>query len=142
MTAQRPICPCCGTDIVVDAPIMINDFAMNGAGHPLFYRAKQVRLSHGEALICWALMKAYPHHLSIDVLGERLDTDAEDIANNIRALISKIRRKLAELGAPNVIYTLKYHHAYVWNPRGEGHEVPAQDEDVPAESDVLRRRTG
>jgi hypothetical protein len=28
------VCPCCGTDITLDSPILINDFSMNGAGFP------------------------------------------------------------------------------------------------------------
>lgn len=119
MTVLRTICPCCGTDIALDSPIMINDFSMNGAGHPLLYQGRPVPLSHDQALVCWALMKAYPSDMSTMALGERLGSEADDCDNLIKVHISRIRHILRERAMPQPIYTLHGHHSYVWEPRAE-----------------------
>jgi DNA-binding response OmpR family regulator len=113
------VCHRCGADLALDAPIFMNDFAMNGAGFPLIYDGKQVPLTNDEAQLCWALMKAYPHFLTVEILVERLGSEAENPNNLIRAHISRIRRKLAGMGAPHrVIATPIWgSHAYVWDPK-------------------------
>lgn len=113
-----PICPCCGTDIALDSPIIINDFAMNGAGYPLFYKGTKLPLSPGEELICWSLMKNYPAHVTTAALGERIGSDCEDVDNAIKVLVCRIRRKMRQLDAPQSIETVTGHRAYRWDPRG------------------------
>ena len=124
------LCPCCGTDITLDTPVLINDYFMTGAGFPLMYKGTKVPLTHSEALVCWSLMKNYPGYVTIDALAERCGTSAEDTTNLVRALISKIRRKLRELQAPEPILSLCRHNAYIWDPRGGGDAVP--EEAVPS----------
>lgn len=95
--------------------MVINDFAMNGAGHPLLYKGKRVPLTYKEALICWALIKTYPGVVSTSALGERIGSEADDVDNSIKVLISRIRGKLKEAGAPPAIAT--DWHAYKWDPK-------------------------
>jgi DNA-binding response OmpR family regulator len=117
---EAKICPCCGTDIALDEPIVINDFSMLGAGRPLFYRDVMVSLTHGEALICWSLMKAYPGFLTLSAIAERIsERDLEAPDNLVRVLVCRIRKKLRDLGAPVPIVTLSQHHAYEWDPRAQ-----------------------
>ena len=108
------ICPCCGYDLVIDHPIMINDFAMNGAGYPLMWRGEQVKLPPAQAMVCWSLMKAYPQRVTINALLERCTDDREG-SNLIRVHVSRIRDALEAMGAPNPIKTMP--HAYIWDPR-------------------------
>lgn len=114
MTAHKT-CPHCGYDLIVDMPIVVNDFAMNGAGHSLLYKGERLPLTHKEALICWALLKAYPEYVSTIVLGERIGSDADDVDNSIKVLISRIRSKFRDAGAPPAIAT--GWHAYIWDPK-------------------------
>lgn len=114
------MCPCCGYDLAVDAPIMINDFSMNGAGYPLMYRGEIVRLTPSQALLCWALMKAYPRRVTISALLERVSYGDVDDDNLIRVHVSRIRARLRELGAPQPVKTLRP-NAYIWEPRGVDH---------------------
>lgn len=117
---ELPVCPCCGYDLAVDKPVMINDFSMIGAGYPLVYKGTPVRLTGAQALVCWALMKAYPRHLTISALLERVTIDKEN-DNLISVHVSRVRKKLRAIGAPNPIRTMS--RAYIWEPRGVGDET-------------------
>lgn len=110
------ICPCCGTDIVVDQPIVMNDFSMHGAGFPLFYRGKRVPLTHDQALVCWALMKAHPMHLTRSAIGERLGYDGDGADRLIMTQVCKIRAAFDRLGMPQPIETMHGHYSYRWDP--------------------------
>lgn len=114
MTAHA-LCPCCGYDLAADQPILINDFAMNGAGFPLMYHDQVVPITPNEALLCWALMKSYPSHVTTMGLVERLDSGSDDPDGIIRIHVCRIRRALRALGAPQPIRTLS--RAYVWDPQ-------------------------
>ena len=105
-------CPHCGSDIRLDEPILLNDFAMFGDGYPLVYQGRAIGLSPKQSAICWTLLKAYPHIVRRDTLLIRIGSDAE--TNVIDVQLSRIRSKLAGLGAPNPIETV---HAigYRWS---------------------------
>lgn len=117
MIVQK-ICPHCGYDLVADIPIIINDFAMNGAGYPLFYKGVDTRLTPHQALVCWTLMKSYPEAVKKTTLIERIGTETDDPLNLANVYVSKIRSKFREIGAPPSIVTLHQYGAYVWDPRG------------------------
>lgn len=127
MIFQQTICPCCGYDLVADAPIVINDFSMHGAGYPLLYQGCDAGLTPHQNLICWTLMKSYPKPVKKGVLIERLDADTEDPDALANTYISKIRSNLKKIGAPPSIVTMGRSHAsYLWDPRGGEH---AKDEE-------------
>lgn len=92
---------------------------MFGAGYPLFYKGIQVPLTPSAASVCWALMKAYPAKMTTSALMERIGYEGEtsDFDNIIKVHISRIRKTLREIGAPNPIHTMRP-HAYIWNPLG------------------------
>jgi DNA-binding response OmpR family regulator len=119
------LCPHCGYDIEMDMPVLINDFSMTGAGYPLFYRGLKVELTHGEALVCWSLMKNFPHYVTKPVLMERIGSDSDD-DNMITILVSRIRRKFREMGAPNAIATIAQHRSYAWSTGGGLNEVVSE----------------
>lgn len=116
MTAR--VCPHCGYDIEADSPILINDFAMNGPTHPLFYKGEAIRLTRGEAMVVWSLMKSYPDHLSTMAIAERVGCEETlDPSSSVRVMIWRIRRKLRQADAPDAIMTMPhYHYAYIWSP--------------------------
>ena len=128
MTVQRAICPCCGYDLINDQPILIDDFAMWGAGYPLFFKGHQVRLTPQQSLVCWAILKAYPSHASTTIIMERCgyDGDAKVFDGIVKVHVHRIRKALVEIGAPNVIKTVPRGRAYVWEPKGVGDEVSAE----------------
>lgn len=96
------ICPCCGTDITIDAPIVLDDFSMYGEGYPLTHKGKPIRLTPRENAVCWALMKAFPHHISKDALLNHIGSeDAE--TNVVEVYLTRIRRRLTELRIPDPI---------------------------------------
>lgn len=100
------VCPCCGTDITVDAPIVIDDFSMFGDGYPLVYKGKPLRLTPRESALCWALMKSYPYHLSKDALLNHIGSeDAE--TNVIEVFLSRLRRKLSMAEIPNPVQSIR-----------------------------------
>lgn len=120
------ICPCCGTDIRLDDPITIDDFAMFGDGYPLTYLRKPLKLAPRESSVCWALMKAYPLVLSTDVLLNRIGSeDAE--GNVVQVYVHRIRAKLKMLGIEDPIETV-YGRGFRWRSAGEIRDAVAEKE--------------
>lgn len=99
MTQVDRFCPHCGYDLLKDQPIIINDFSMLGPQSPLYYRGKVPNLTLAERNFCWALMKAYPKTVRHEALLNRLDSTGT--VNTLAVYISKIRKKLRQLGAPD-----------------------------------------
>lgn len=97
----RALCHHCGADIALDAPILLNEFSMRGAGWPLCWNNLPLKLTNGEAAICWALMKAYPEAVRHHVLLERLDSAG--LNNMLNVMVCRIRAKLRALGATDPI---------------------------------------
>jgi DNA-binding response OmpR family regulator len=111
---ELQVCPHCGYDLVTNAPMMINDFTMNGPSHPLLYRGRRLHLTPTEEEICWSLMKSYPEPITVSVLMERIDSASD--WNVINVMVCRIRKKLEAEGAPNIFETLRGRHAYRWLP--------------------------
>jgi DNA-binding winged helix-turn-helix (wHTH) protein len=84
---------------------------MQGDGWPLCYHNVPIKLTCGEASICWALMKSYPDYVSKPALLERLDS--EGIGNTIQVMVCRIRAKLDALGLPCPIETVR-ERGYRW----------------------------
>lgn len=115
----QAFCRNCGADVSLDAPIRIDDFSMIGDGYPLCFKGEPVGLTHGEKVVVWSLLKAYPDHVSKPTLLDRLDSDG---ANNlVQVLVCRIRHKLKAAGAPDAIQTV-HRQGYRWKPGG-GDEV-------------------
>lgn len=113
---EERLCPHCGFDLKVDSPVMLDDFSMDGAGYPLLYKGRPVKLTHGEALICWALMKAYPDFVTLGALLGRISVDGDN-EDTIRTLICRLRQKLRDISAGPLIETVWGRHAYRWSPQ-------------------------
>ena len=113
------VCPCCGTDIVLDAPIIMNDYAMSGAGYPLFHGRQQIKLTPAQALICWSLMKAYPGYVTINALVERLGADdVKNPENLIRVHMSHMKQRFRDHGLTlPIVNCAAAKNAYIWDPR-------------------------
>lgn len=115
---EMRLCPHCGYDLVNDAPILINDFSMNGPGLPLVHKGKPIKLTFAEAGVCWALMKACPAPLKTMALAERIGSDETiDPDNIVKVIVCRIRRRLRELEIAAPILTIHGSHTYAWDPR-------------------------
>jgi len=92
------VCPHCGYDLAKDAPILLNDFAMLGPMSPLTWKSTPIRLTPAERSVIWTIFKSYPRAVALDVILDRLESDAE--GNVIDVYLSRIRAKLRAIGAP------------------------------------------
>lgn len=92
------LCPHCGYDFVKDAPIILNDFSMMNAAAPLRYKGAVVVVTPACRVVCWTLMKAFPRPVRLDVVLNRLGSEAE--GNVVAVYLSRIRKALREVGAP------------------------------------------
>jgi DNA-binding response OmpR family regulator len=92
------LCPHCGYDLVRDAPILLNDFSMLSSMSPLCYLGQPIKLTPAERNVAWTIFKSYPRAVTIDVILDRLESEAE--GNVIDVYLSRIRTKLREIGAP------------------------------------------
>lgn len=114
---EHQVCPHCGYDLVADAPVLINDFSMNGPGFPLAFRGKPLKLTYNEATVCWSLMKVCPAPMKTSVLAERIGSDeGKDPDGIIKVMICRIRKILRTHGLPVPIVTITRGHAYAWDP--------------------------
>lgn len=111
------VCLCCGADIRLDEPIMIDDFSMFGDGYPLAYKGKPLRISPHESSVCWTLMKVYPMHIGRDALLNRIGSEEAE-ANVLQVYICRIRAKLRAQGIPDPIETIRY-KGFRWRSAGE-----------------------
>jgi DNA-binding response OmpR family regulator len=98
VSAHERICPHCGYDLVIDAPVILNDFSMLNSLAPLYYRGQVIRLTPAERCVAWTLIKAFPRAVRLGVILDRLGSDAE--GNVIDVYLSRIRKKLRDIGAP------------------------------------------
>lgn len=95
---------------------------MIGDGFPLCYKRHPIHLTYGERVVVWSLLKAYPDHVTKSTLLDRLDSDG--VHNLVQVIICRVRHKLAALGAPDPIETVRA-QGYRWKPGG-GDDVAAQ----------------
>lgn len=95
---EARVCPCCGYDLVKDAPILLNDFSMMGPASQLVYKGQPLHLTPAERTVAWTIFKAYPRAVTFEVILNRLDSEAE--GNVVDVYLSRIRSKLREIGAP------------------------------------------
>lgn len=103
--ATHHFCPHCGYDLVLDAPVLINDFSMMGAMSQLWWRDQPIgTLTGTERMICYTLMKAYPAAVRTSVILDRIDSEGEGKILNV--YVFRIRKKLREAGAPNPIQAM------------------------------------
>ena len=112
---MNAFCPECGHDLLVDAPVLLNDFAMLGPLWPLSYKGEPVRLTGAEQNLCWALMRSFPDPVKVDTLLERLHSKGG--SDMVRVIVHRTRRKLAAMGAPNPIRSIRGTYdrkCYVW----------------------------
>jgi DNA-binding response OmpR family regulator len=118
-------CPCCGTDIRCDQPIILNEFSMLGDGAPLLYKRKPIPMTPMQSALCWSLLKAFPAIVRNDVLLMRVGSEAE--SNAIDVQLSRIRAKLRARNIPNPIENV-WGKGYRWSVdpagvkvQGDGH---------------------
>lgn len=95
---------------------------MLGEAFPLCFRQKPIKLTNGERIIVWSLLKAYPDCVRKPTLLDRLDS--EGVNNTIQVIICRIRRKLKDVGAPESIETV-WGQGYRWKPGG-GDDIAAK----------------
>lgn len=96
--SEAKVCPHCGYDLVADAPIILNDFSMLSPLSPLCFRGQPIKLTPSERCVAWTIFKSYPRAVTIDVILDRLDSDAE--GNVVDVYLSRIRAKLRAINAP------------------------------------------
>jgi DNA-binding response OmpR family regulator len=107
-------CPHCGSDIRLDAPIVLNEFSMFGDGYPLCYKGKPIHLTPAQSAICWTLLKAFPHVVKRDTLLIRIGSDAN--SNVVDVQLTRIRSKLASLDVPCPLETV-HSRGYRWSTK-------------------------
>lgn len=107
---MKAFCPECGCDMFGLGPVLINDFSMLGSMEGLAYRGVLVPLTSQQKQLCWTLMKACPDPVRLDIIMDRLDSDGN--SDMLRVLVHKVRKKLAAMGAPNPVCTVKGRGAY------------------------------
>lgn len=95
---SAPLCPHCGYDLIVDQPIIINDWAMMSPVTPLRYRGHPITLTGSERNIVWTVMKMCPQPVAFDVILERLGS--ESTGNLIDVYMSRMRKKFAAADMP------------------------------------------
>ena len=105
---------------MLDQPIILTDFSMFGPGAPLCYKGRPLNLTGAEACVVWTLMKACPDPVQLDVILDRLDSDAS--LEVVSVFVCRIRKKFKAAGAPNMIRSDRRHNkrAYRWMVRGDG----------------------
>lgn len=140
---KHALCPHCGYDLQLDTPILIDDFSMMNSMSHLWWRDQVIALTSSERIVCYTLMKAYPGPVRTSVLLERLDSDAEH-NNIINVYISRIRRKIRDVGAPNPIVTQGRDGVYSWATGGYPHvgDVRAPRSQVEGATSVLQMQRG
>lgn len=92
------MCPQCGYDLIIDQPVIINNFSMLGAHAPLSYKGQPIKLTGAERSLCWTLMKAFPRAVRRDVILDRMGSEA--LYEVIDVHLCRIRKKLRSIGAP------------------------------------------
>jgi DNA-binding response OmpR family regulator len=107
---NQPFCPHCGFDLVQDAPILLGDFAMMSSISPLQWQGHSIKLTAAERNLMWTLMKAAPRPVRFDVILDRIGSESE--GNVIDVYMSRIRKKLRDLGAPVPFDSLKANNGY------------------------------
>jgi len=96
-----PFCPHCGFDLAVDQPVLIDDFSMFGPGTPLCYQGRPLQLTYSEAAVAWTLLKACPGSVLVDVILDRIGSEAGPEA--VSVYVHRLRRKMIEAGARDMI---------------------------------------
>jgi len=99
---------------------MIDDFYMAAPLAQLRWKGGPVPLTGSESQLVWALMKAYPNPVKIEVILDRIGSDST--YNAVQVFIHRIRKKLKAMGAPNPIVSARHqgsNRAYVWKPGGD-----------------------
>lgn len=119
---MTPICPHCGYDIRQDQPIFINGYSMYSPGSQLCWMGLPLNLTGYERNMCWSLMKAFPEPVRIDVLLDRMGSEGTE--QNVQVFICRVRKKLAEIGAPDPFKPTRHRgrRAYCWDT-GERNEA-------------------
>lgn len=107
MTAHTHVCPQCGYDLTLNAPVLIDRWSMIGPGYPLCYDNKPIALTKFESELCYALMKAYPRYVERWALLDRLGSEAETGHNMLSVYKTRIHSRLADLGLPLPIETVR-----------------------------------
>lgn len=107
---SHPFCPGCGRDLMIDQPIILNDFAMMGPMSPLTFKGTTIKLTTAERNLIWTLMKACPRPVRFDVILDRIDS--ESVGNVIDVYMSRIRKKLRAIKAPIPFESLKERTGY------------------------------
>jgi DNA-binding response OmpR family regulator len=110
----KPFCPHCGYDLMVDTPILINDFAMFSPLAQLTYKGRPVKLTPYERSLCWTLMKAYPEPVRVDIILDRLGSEAD--TNVVDVFVCRARKKIRDVGAGDMFRPTSYrgNRAYAW----------------------------
>lgn len=113
---SQHMCPHCGYDLLLDAPILIDDFSMMSLISNLWWRETPVPMTASEKVICYTLMKAYPLPVRRSVILERLDSESD--GKIIDVYVCRLRKKLRAIGAPNPIEMAqsRFERALVWVP--------------------------
>lgn len=87
---------------------------MFGPMSPLRWNGHPIKLTCFEGSLCWALLKAYPDPVRVDVLLERMGSEGN--GNTINVFVHRIRKKLRAVGARDPIAPTHFrgNRGYVW----------------------------
>ena len=114
------MCAHCGVNIIQDEPIILGDFQMLAEDMPLQFKGRAIRLTEGEMIIVWSLLKSYPYPLKSDALLNRMDSEGTN--NNVSVMIHKIRNKLKKATGRQPIENV-FGRGYCWSETAEDSAV-------------------
>lgn len=88
------ICPCCGYNLERETPVERDGWELTY--YSARYYGAPVDISAAQAYVLYSLARAYPRHLTAEVLGNRV-SNGTNVANIAAIQISKVRHKLGNL---------------------------------------------
>lgn len=110
-----PICPSCGLDFTLDAPISRDGLEIDPRYREARWQGQPVRLGPAAFSILYALAKAAGRTLSHGALMERAGSEGLCIAKGASVRIAEIRRVL-----PGVPIKSISGEGYAWRPIAKG----------------------
>lgn len=112
---MRRLCPHCGYDLCHDTPALHGDFYMSGPLGEIRWKEQVIKLTAAQSSVCYTLMKNYPNPVTLEVILERLGSEA---ATDVVAVhVCRIRKLLRAIGAPDPIKARQHRggkRAYAW----------------------------
>lgn len=100
------LCPHCGYDLIQDEPIERPEISMTPDGDCCFH-GSSVRLTWGESIVLWGILKAGGKCIPLHILAERMDYNGDHKVTAV--LLCRVRKKLRAINPVVPIETVRGH---------------------------------